>query len=176
MFSRLNADQCEYTEKVKQSTSILTHQLDPVRYYNCNQCRITEGIIGGNAVSVFTGNLVDLESDLRGQTRRASKCPKDLFVAGTNIQNKSHGNCPDICEHGEKSGECLQKKCIKSLKHLKECKLIDYGQRINTTGINLDINLNECKNAPKSYSKKERKHKPKQKLNILWQGQQGLYT
>tara|TARA_Y100000389_G_scaffold198299_2_gene234571 strand:+ start:1057 stop:1365 length:309 start_codon:yes stop_codon:yes gene_type:complete len=33
------------------------------------------GIVGGNNVSQVKGNLVDLENDLRGQTRLNTRCP-----------------------------------------------------------------------------------------------------
>jgi len=174
MFSRLKDDKCEYMTKVKQSTSILSHQLDPLRYYSCNPCRATEGIIGGNNVSVYKGNLVDLESELRGQTRMASRCPKDLFAPGTVIQNKVYGNCPDVCEHGDLSGECLQKKCIKNLSHLPECKIIDYGPKVKNTGISL--NTSNCLGVRSNAFKPARSmRKTNKKLDILWQGQQGIY-
>ena len=37
------------------------------------------GIVGGNDVSLIKGNMVDLESDLRGQTRMSSDCPSKQY-------------------------------------------------------------------------------------------------
>ena len=37
--------------------------------------RIEFGLVGGTAVSNISGNLLDLESDLRGTTHLQSKCP-----------------------------------------------------------------------------------------------------
>ena len=49
--------------------------LYPGRYENCSKCRHEFGLLGGTAVSHIKGNLVDLENDLRGQTRQNTKCP-----------------------------------------------------------------------------------------------------
>lgn len=38
------------------------------------------GFVGGNNVSHITGNMVDLESDLRGQTRYISKCCNAIYT------------------------------------------------------------------------------------------------
>ena len=48
-------------------------------YENANKCRIDLGVVGGSNVSHIKGNLVDLETDLRGQTRRTTKCPTRLY-------------------------------------------------------------------------------------------------
>ena len=49
------------------------------KFENCAKCRIEFGTVGGNGVSLYTGNLVDLESDLRGQTRVTSMCQASLY-------------------------------------------------------------------------------------------------
>jgi len=74
-FNRLKYDMCAHTQHNYQSVSPLAFQLDPSRYENCNKCRNEFGLIGGSAVSNVKGNLVDLESDLKGITRLSSKCP-----------------------------------------------------------------------------------------------------
>ena len=43
--------------------------------------RMDLGVIGGTAVSHIRGNLVDLETDLRGTTRKASLCPSQKFTS-----------------------------------------------------------------------------------------------
>jgi hypothetical protein len=173
-FTRLKDDDCTYNHYLKESTSTLNFILDPNRYYSCHPCRIKEGIVGGNNVSVFKGNLVDLESDLRGQTRCASKCPGKLYKPGTNIQNKSYGNCPENCRHGDISGIACTKKCEANLVHLSECKLINLRPKIRNTGINLDIPT--CPVIKSTSGKKQ--VKPKIKMNWsgdYWQSQYGLY-
>lgn len=74
-FNNLIYDNCAYKQALHQSVGTLAYQLDPNRYENCNKCRIEFGLVGGTAVSHVQGNMVDLESELRGQTYLASKCP-----------------------------------------------------------------------------------------------------
>ncbi len=79
-FNRLIYDDCSYAQELSQTTSILSYQLDPNRYYNCNACRNTLGLVGGNNVSIAkNGNLVDIESDLMG-IRPLSKCPEMKYM------------------------------------------------------------------------------------------------
>jgi hypothetical protein len=80
-FNRLIYDDCSYAQELSQTTSILSYQLDPNRYYNCNSCRNTFGLVGGNNVSIAkNGNLVDIESDLMG-IRPLSKCPEMKYMS-----------------------------------------------------------------------------------------------
>ena len=51
----------------------------PQKYYNPNAARNALGLVGGNEVSIASGNLVDLESDLYGITRTASKAPAKQY-------------------------------------------------------------------------------------------------
>ena len=79
-FNRLRYDTCAYKNYLAESVGTLGWVLDPSRYENCNNCRIEHGIVGGNDVSIIKGNMVDLESDLKGQTRLASKCPTLNYI------------------------------------------------------------------------------------------------
>ena len=45
------------------------------KYFHPVGARNALGLVGGNEVSMITGNLVDLESDLRGVTRDLSRAP-----------------------------------------------------------------------------------------------------
>jgi hypothetical protein len=47
----------------------------PQKYFHTNASRNALGLVGGNEVSMVTGNLVDLESDLRGTTRDLTNAP-----------------------------------------------------------------------------------------------------
>lgn len=51
----------------------------PQKYYNPNAARNALGLVAGNDVSITSGNLVDLESDLYGITRTASKAPSKQY-------------------------------------------------------------------------------------------------
>lgn len=48
--------------------------MSPYRYEHQDKCRHQLGVVGGTAVSHVQGNMVDLESELRGQTRYLTKC------------------------------------------------------------------------------------------------------
>jgi hypothetical protein len=112
-FNRLIYDTCAYQKVLKQSTGVGAYQLYPGKYNNCNKCRMELGILGGNAVSLYKGNLVDLESDLRGQTRAASLCPS----------HKYHPGCKRPCYSGLPSGP---NDCEKDLIHQPACQMIRY--------------------------------------------------
>ena len=77
--NRLIYDNCAYNKKIQESTSPLNYTLYPGKFENTSKCRIELGSVGGNGVSLFSGNLVDLESDLRNQSRPASLCPKNYY-------------------------------------------------------------------------------------------------
>ena len=51
----------------------------PQKFYHPNAARNALGLVGGNDVSVVSGNIVDLESDLRGITRTLSKAPSRQY-------------------------------------------------------------------------------------------------
>lgn len=73
-FNRLSYDTCTYSRHLNENISILGYIMNSQRFENKNKCRHELGLVGGTAVSHVKGNLVDLESDLRGQTRYMSKC------------------------------------------------------------------------------------------------------
>lgn len=73
-FNRTIYDDCAYKNRLSRNVSILDHVLNNEPYHNDKSCRHMLGFVGGNNVSHIAGNMVDLESDLRGQTRFLSKC------------------------------------------------------------------------------------------------------
>tara|TARA_B100001093_G_C26686633_1_gene952946 strand:- start:249 stop:701 length:453 start_codon:yes stop_codon:yes gene_type:complete len=77
--NRLIYDQCEYDTRVAESTGTLAYMLDSSAHENNKKCRIELGIVGGNNVSLTKGNLIDVESDLKGVTRKASLCPSRKY-------------------------------------------------------------------------------------------------
>ena len=114
-FNRLSYDTCEYRKTLDQSVSPLSYILNPMKYENCNKCRMELGIVGGSTVSQIAGDLVLLESDLRGQTRPASKCPSmlyqpnysdTLYIAGNGCKNPQEVNLTKL--------------------HLPPCQMITY--------------------------------------------------
>jgi hypothetical protein len=73
--NRLKYDQCANVEAMRISAAPALYVMDSARFENENKCRHEFGLLGGANVSHISGNLVDLESDLRGITRPASACP-----------------------------------------------------------------------------------------------------
>ncbi len=51
----------------------------PQKFYHPNPSRNALGLVGGNEVSMATGNLVDVESDLRNITRDLTDCPSKKY-------------------------------------------------------------------------------------------------
>jgi hypothetical protein len=90
--NRLSYDSCAYQKYLQQSTGPLDYMMYTGKYDNSAKCRIEFGTVGGNGVSLYSGNLVDLESDLRGQTRMASLCPKTMYEPNcSNCNNQMNG-------------------------------------------------------------------------------------
>ncbi len=135
-FTRAHDDECQYSQELKQNQSVLTHVMDPNMYYNCNPCRVDFGVVGGNTVSLYGGNLVDLESDLRRQTRQFGLCSTMKFQPGTVVQGKTQ-NCTAPC--GTDGLPCGSLSCRKEdLKHLPVCSMINYKKRQSDIGYKLE--------------------------------------
>jgi hypothetical protein len=114
--NRLRYDKCAYKQFLVQSVSPIEYSLDPIKYEHCNKCRMELGILGGTAVSHVTGNLVDLENDLRGQTRPVTHCPeyKSQPIPGNTLESKEYI-------------KCVQHPSIDlTKKHLPSCQMVDY--------------------------------------------------
>jgi hypothetical protein len=60
----------------------------PQKFYHPNASRHALGLVGGNEVSIVTGNLVDVESDLRGTTRDLSNVPSRKYQPMTPLGSK----------------------------------------------------------------------------------------
>ena len=116
-FSRNMYDSCAFKERTYESKSPGNYMLYPGKYYNQNQARIAKGIVAGNEVSLSHRNLVDLESDLRGQTRLLSDCSKDKYQPDCS-------NCRN-CNEGLPCG-CID--CQEELIDLQTKNMIHYNQ------------------------------------------------
>lgn len=172
-FNRPIYDSCAYDKRLDESTSVLTWLMDPNKFYNCNECRVEFGIVGGNNVSRFTGNMVDLESDLRNQTRLYTHCPGKKFVPNTVVEGKTVNGCkPGAGPTGLPCGSVAARN--DAVRHLPNCNIIQYKQRIDNVGY--ELNYPACP-APGVQSKAKKAKKAK-KTNFVpqqWQGQQGQY-
>jgi hypothetical protein len=172
-FTRPLYDPCEYDKTLEESTSTLSYLLDPNKHYNCNPCRIQFGIVGGNDVSIYQGNNVDLESELRGQTRAYSNCPSKKYLPGTIIQGQDSNQCKPGC--GKDGLPCGSLSCRKeNLRHLPACDIIQYKQKIDDVGYELKYPPcsgfvgHPVNKGAACASKKEKQYTPSN-----WQSQQG---
>ena len=95
-----------------------------MKYENANKCRMDLGVVGGTAVSHIKGNLVDLETDLRGQTRRTTKCPTKLYQSP--CPKGDMNNCQPsqivIQPNPGNSGRVIDT----SMQHLQPCQMVRY--------------------------------------------------
>jgi hypothetical protein len=69
-FNRTKYDNCSYKQDLKTSVETLSHILSPYRYEHKDKCIHQLGFLGGTAVSHIQGNLVDLDSELRGYSNQ----------------------------------------------------------------------------------------------------------
>jgi hypothetical protein len=72
--SRNQYDCCEYSHTLSQSMGPYEHVMDVARYKHAQPCRMRQGVLGGNAVSHVGASVIDVENDLRGQTRPLTQC------------------------------------------------------------------------------------------------------
>lgn len=119
-------DACTQYYNVNQSVSPLGYLLDTDKYENINKCRIGKGILGGTNVSHIKGNLVDLESDLYGITRKASLCPDKKFFSKCSINNPN--NCQPDNIFIEGTPNTKERIINTDMEHLPTCQMVDYKE------------------------------------------------
>lgn len=78
--NKLIYDQCSYNQWVHDSTSPYEHVTYEGKFENCGKCK--------DKYFIHPYDLVDIESELRNQTRPASKCGSWKYNP-----NISHGKC-----------------------------------------------------------------------------------
>ena len=110
-FNHLTTDHCTYKRHLRENVSILSYVLSPFRFEHESKCRHELGLVGGANVSHISGNMVDLESDLRGQTRYLTKCA-------------NHQHMP--MHHGEPIVNDKTPPISTSMLHLPGCQMISY--------------------------------------------------
>lgn len=118
--NRLIYDKGTYQKAVQESTDPSQYMLYTGKYVNNNQCMIRRGVVGGNNVSVWAGNMVDLESDLYNITRPASLCPSMKYQPKCRIANPQNTGLP--------SGTY---DCQGNLVNKRMCDMNKYHPRIN---------------------------------------------
>ena len=122
--NRVMYDTCAYKTRVNESVGPLEYMLNPIRFENCNKCRMELGTVGGTNVSHIKGNLVDLETELRGITRRASLCPSKKYQSPCPTGDLT--NCaPRQINIPQTS--CGEERTINTeMVHLPSCQMIRY--------------------------------------------------
>ncbi len=138
--NRLMYDTCEYQTRLNESVGPLQYMLNPMRYENCNKCRMDLGVVGGTAVSHIKGNLVDLETDLMGITRKASLCPTKKFVSNCATGNMANCKPGNITIQGDTCGK--QRVIDTTPLHLQSCNMIRY----KPTPLPPKLDLTNCGN------------------------------
>jgi hypothetical protein len=123
-FNRTKYDNCSYKQNLKENVDTLGYILTPYRYEHSNKCRHQLGFVGGTSVSHIKGNIVDLESELRGQTRYVSKCGQNYYIPTNDNVVKNDKTEP----------------IDTSLKHLSSCQSIMY----KSIPLPPKMNFNKC--------------------------------
>lgn len=122
--NRLIYDTCEYQTRLNENVGTLEYTLNPMKNENCNKCRMELGTVGGTNVSHVKGNLVDLETDLLGITRKASLCPTKKFTSTCATGNMANCQPGNIIIQGD---NCGTKRVIDTTPvHLQNCNMIRY--------------------------------------------------
>ena len=115
--NRLSYDECSYKQALFQSVAPVNYTLDPIMYEHANKCRMELGVVGGTNVSHIKGNLVDLENNLRGQTRPSTRCSQYKFQpTQSNILSSQEYIKP--VEHPQ---------IDTTLQHLNSCQMFNYA-------------------------------------------------
>lgn len=157
-WNRAKYDSCAYNKDLSQSTSSISYLLDPNKFYNCNDCRIEFGLLGGNNTSITRKNMVDLESDLRNQTRQLSNCPERQYLP----------YC-EACDNNEGmpcgSASC---KLQQDFKHLRACNIVQYAPRIDHVGY--DLRYPGCPSITTTSADGQKMDYPPQYNPIQWKG------
>jgi hypothetical protein len=81
--SRLPYDPCAYNKELSESTGPYTYQMFDGKFENCSRC------VYDRYVRPFDEDVVNVDSDLTGRTRPASKCPSRKY----NPKCKKSQNC-----------------------------------------------------------------------------------
>lgn len=99
-------DDCAYKRRLHESTSPLLYNINPVAYESCTKCHQAYpgfiGSLGGQGFGIGP-DRVDIDSDLRGQTRLLTNCPTHKYNPHSYRYCGSCTNCnqglPCSCNH-----------------------------------------------------------------------------
>ena len=139
-FNKLIYDDDTYSFLLKKNDDILDYVLNTDKHYREQPCRIERGVVGGNDVSNIVGNLVDLESDLRGITRLYSLSPTNKYTSSCAFTDLNNCKPDNIVIKG--SPKTKKRIIDTNLLDLNSCSLINYNPRLGP----VNIEVPSCKN------------------------------
>lgn len=113
-------DDCAYKRRLHESTSPLLYQINPVANESCTKCHQAYpgfiGTMGGMGFGIGP-DRVDIDSDLRGQTRLLTNCPTHKY----NPTSYRHCNCN--CENCHQGLPCGCAHCqSRDVSGLRDCR------------------------------------------------------
>jgi hypothetical protein len=112
-------DDCAYKHRLYESTSPLMYQINPIAYESCSKCHMAYpgflGTLGGHGFGIGP-DRVDVDSDLRQQTRILTRCPTHRY----NPYSYSYCYQCQNCNSGLPCG-CAHCK-TKDVSNLKDCR------------------------------------------------------
>jgi hypothetical protein len=94
-FSRLPYDDCAYTHKLSESVSGNQYMINPLFANHCDACYVPSSTVRlqkrGPRTREDDGEIVDVNSELLGLTRKSSQCPSQKYIPGaSNHRPKTH--------------------------------------------------------------------------------------
>ena len=123
-FNKLMYDVDTTQFKLLENTGSLGYLLLPDKFYNVNECMINRGLASGNNVSKIDGNLVDLESDLFGVTRKASLAPNNKYLSPCALGDLNNCKANNILIKGNAN---TQERIVNTnLNPLPTCQMFNY--------------------------------------------------
>lgn len=117
--TRSISDDCAYKQRLHESTSPLSYVINPQAYESCSKCHMAYpgfiGALGGEGFGIGP-DRIDIDSDLRGQTRISSRCASHKYNP---LANKFCNGCKN-CDQGL---PCGCRHCqSKDVSGLKDCR------------------------------------------------------
>lgn len=112
-------DDCAYKRRLHEATSPLLYQINNNAYESCKKCLMTYpgfiGTMGGQGFGIGP-DRIDVDSDLRGQTRLLTNCPSHKY------NPKSYNNCFK-CPNHNLGLPCADPKCSsRDISGLGDCR------------------------------------------------------
>lgn len=112
-------DDCSYKRRLHESTSPLLYNINPIAYESCTKCHQAYpgfiGALGGQGFGVGP-NRIDIDSDLRRQTRLLTNCPSHKY-------NPHSYNYCGACKKCDQGLPCGCRHCkTKDVSNLQDCR------------------------------------------------------